>query len=305
MYYVIVNGKSADNGDLRHAVERARGAGHEVAVRVTWEGGDAARFAGEAVALGADVVVAAGGDGTINEVASALACHDADADALPSLGVVPLGTANDFAHGAHLPLEVGPAVDLVLASTPTPIDLLRVLDGERTRWCVNLASGGFGTEVTVHTDPQLKERLGGLSYVLTGISKLCEVSAAHGSVRGEGFDWAGDVIALGLGNGPQAGGGQVLCPHAKLNDGLIEATIVPAPSAEGDVLGLLGTAFAEGSAAALHALATTARSPWFELSAPAPFTLNLDGEPATAPGFRVEAVSARLRVHLPADCPLL
>lgn len=305
MYFVIVNGKSASSEELRTAITAARQSGRDVAVRVTWEAGDASRFVTEGLSLGADVIVAAGGDGTVNEVASALASQDADADALPSLGIIPLGTANDFANGAHLPLSVTPALDYVLHSTAVPIDLLQVQADGDVRWCVNLASGGFGTQVTVDTDPQLKERLGGLAYLLTGITKIGQLTAGSGSARGEEFAWSGDVIAFGLGNGRQAGGGQQLCPRAKVNDGLIDLTILPGRSADNKLIGLLRTALSDGGEAALKELAVTARSPWFELRSEAPFTLNLDGEPMEASAFRLDAIPGRLRVHLPALSPLL
>lgn len=78
--------------------------GIQLDVRVTWEDGDAERYVGEAVADGVHTVVAAGGDGTLSEVAAALAHHEGDAATLPSLGLVPLGTANDFATAATLPI---------------------------------------------------------------------------------------------------------------------------------------------------------------------------------------------------------
>jgi diacylglycerol kinase family enzyme len=61
---------------------------------------------------------------------------------------------------------------------------------------INLVSGGFGSRVTVETDPELKRHLGGLAYVLTGISRFGELSANRGSFRAEGFSWEGPFVAL-------------------------------------------------------------------------------------------------------------
>lgn len=102
---LILNGKSTDNEDLREAVGVLRKRGIQLDVRVTWEEGDAERYVAEAIADGVQTVVAAGGDGTLSEVAAALAHHQDDAATLPSLGLVPLGTANDFATAAMIPLE--------------------------------------------------------------------------------------------------------------------------------------------------------------------------------------------------------
>ncbi|MBN8261774.1 MAG: lipid kinase YegS, partial [Xanthomonadales bacterium] len=148
----------------------------------------------------------------------------------------------------------------------------------------------------------LKKLLGGLAYVLTGLSKLGRIEPQAARLRGPGFAWAGDFIALGIGNGRQAGGGQALCPQALVDDGLLDVTVVP--PLEGEVLGALGTAMAEGKQAALERVAVRRALPWVEIEAVRPLTLNLDGEPVEAARFRIDCVPARVRMHLPADCPL-
>jgi lipid kinase YegS len=300
---LILNGKSADDEDVREAVAAMRGRGVDIGVRVTWEAGDAGRYVAEAVRDGVATVVAAGGDGTLSEVAAALAAEAADADELPSIGLVPLGTANDFAAAAALPEEPMAALELVHGARAHAIDLLRIDDGETQRWAVNLASGGFGTEVTVETREGLKEMLGGLAYLVTGMSRLGRIDPIEARVDGSGFEWRGGFIALGFGNGRQAGGGQALCPEAVIDDGLLDVTIVP--ELEGEMATALATMLREGRHAALARVATTARLPWVEIAAPRAFTLNLDGEPVQATRFRVECVPGRLRMHLPAGCPLL
>src|SRR5882762_5381808 len=90
---LILNGKAAGHDALRSAVAQRRAIGHRIKVRVTREKRDARRFVAEAGEL--DLLIAAGGDGTLNEVVHGL--MDLSPDARPVLGVVPLGTANDFA----------------------------------------------------------------------------------------------------------------------------------------------------------------------------------------------------------------
>ena len=204
---LILNGKSAGNPAVREAVHALRGRGIMLDVRVTWEKGDAERFVAESLAEGVDTVVAAGGDGTLNVVASAFAASGKAADALPSLGLVPMGTANDFATAAGIPRAPLQALELVADAPARPFDLLRVeADGE-VFWCANLASGGFGTKITVETSEHLKKKLGGLAYVLTGLSRLGEIAPIQASMQGPDFAWQGGFIALGIGNGRQAGGG--------------------------------------------------------------------------------------------------
>ncbi|HEC0141196.1 TPA: NAD(+)/NADH kinase, partial [Escherichia coli] len=121
----------------------------QLEVRVTWEEGDAERYVAEAIDHGVDVIVAAGGDGTLSAVAETLAHRDESADALPSLALVPMGTANDFATSANIPTEPEAALALIGQTTAHAIDLLRVDADGTSWWCANLASGGFGTQVTV------------------------------------------------------------------------------------------------------------------------------------------------------------
>lgn len=300
---LILNGKSAGDDPLREAVASMRERGIRLSVRVTWEGGDAERYVAEAIADGVDTIVAAGGDGTLSEVATTLAHRDEDADALPSLGLVPMGTANDFASAAGIPETALEALALVDARPARAIDLLR-LDAEGTpHWAANLASGGFGTQVTVETHEGLKGMLGGLAYVVTGIARLGRIEPIEARITGPGFEWRGGFIALGVGNGRQAGGGQPLCPDATIDDGLLDLTIVPELS--GEVGATLGTLLTEGQHAALERVATRAQLPWVELDGDAPFTLNLDGEPVESRHFRIECVAGRVRMHLPEGCPLL
>ena len=299
---LILNGKSAGDDDLRAAVQTLRESGIALEVRVTWEDGDAERYVAEAIADGVDTVIAAGGDGTLSEVATTLAHRDATADALPSLGLVPLGTANDFATAAGIPDGPLAALQLVREVAAAPLDLLRIDADDGTHWCANLASGGFGTEVTVETDEGLKKMLGGLAYLITGIARLGRIDPLQARLRGPDFAWEGDLIALGIGNGRQAGGGQALCPDALVDDGQLDLTIVPDLS--GDVAATVGTLIKEGKHAALDRVATRIRLPWVELASDEPLTLNLDGEPVASRRFRVDCVAGRVRMHQPLACPL-
>ncbi len=301
---LILNGKSAGDDALREAVSTMRERGIGLDVRVTWEAGDAERYVSEAIADGADTIVAAGGDGTLSEVATALAYRKEPADRLPMLGLVPLGTANDFANAAGLPLEPLPALELIADSPAVGIDLIKLAAGEgKMHWCANLASGGFGTQVTVETDEGLKKMLGGLAYLITGISRLGRIQPVQARLKGPDFGWEGGFIALGIGNGRQAGGGQALCPDALIDDGLLDVTVVPELS--GEVAATVGTLVASGKEAALDRVASRARLAWLEIDCPEPLTLNLDGEPVESRHFRIDCVPGRIRMHLPAGSPLL
>ena len=289
---LILHGKQALNAEVRAAVQARRQEGWQLDVRVTWEAGDAQRMVREALQAGYPTLIAGGGDGTLRDVAEAMAHAKTNA----SLVLLPLGTANDFAHAAGVPLT--PMAALALLDEPAqPIDLGEV-DGQVF---LNMATGGFGSSVTANTSEELKRVLGGAAYLLTGLSRFAEVESAFGRFSGPDFQWQGEFLALGIGNGRQAGGGHVLCPQARVNDGLLEVCIVPAAD---DVVGTLGTLLS-GGINGLQSVAVCARLPWLEVEAPQGLDLNLDGEPVVSRQLRFVALPAALRVHLPAGSPLL
>lgn len=289
---LILHGKQALNAEVRTAVEARRAQGWQLDVRVTWEAGDAQRLVNEALAAGYPTLIAGGGDGTLRDVAEAMALAKTQA----SLALLPLGTANDFARAAGVALE--PQAALALLDEPAqPIDLGEV-DGQVF---LNMATGGFGSNVTANTSEELKRVLGGAAYFLTGLTRFAEVRSSFGRFAGPDFQWEGEFLALGIGNGRQAGGGHLLCPQAQVNDGLLDVCIVPAAT---DVVGTLGTLLS-GGINGLQSVAVSARVPWLEVEAPEGLDLNLDGEPMESRQLRFVDLPAALRVHLPAQSPLL
>ncbi|MBB1058999.1 lipid kinase YegS [Marilutibacter spongiae] len=300
---LVLNGKAAGDEDVRAAVQALRDAGVDLGVRVTWESGDAERYVDEALRDGVGVLVAGGGDGTLSAIAAALAHHDRPAADLPALALLPLGTANDFASAAGLPDTPEAALRLVLETRAQPIDLLRIESDGAVHWCANLASGGFGTQVTVETDEGLKKVLGGLAYLVTGIARLGRIEPVAARLDGPGFQWQGEFIALGLGNGRQAGGGQQLCPEALVDDGRLDLTLIP--PLDGEVGETVAALLTEGREGALERIALRERLPWVRLESESALVLNLDGEPVQSHRFRIDCVGARLRMHLPPGCPLL
>ena len=135
---VILNGKIAGNPIVRAAIGSLRESGRDVEVRVTWEQGDAQRFTAEASRDRFDLVVAGGGDGTVNEIVHGL--MDLPPERRPVFGIVALGTANDFASGCGIPAEPKQAFELCARGRAAVIDVGKAND----RYFINAASGGFG-----------------------------------------------------------------------------------------------------------------------------------------------------------------
>ena len=206
---------------LRASVKRLRGAGHEVRVRLTFEEGDGEGFAREAAEAGADVVVAAGGDGTINEVVNGLG----PAARRPRFAVVPLGTANDFAVGLGVPAEIGAAMSVAVDGHALPIDLPIVNE----RYFLNVSTGGFGAEATEQAAPESKRLLGGWAYVVTGARQFVDLRPVSGRFEAEGqLLTEMDFLLFAVGNAKQTGGGSMLTPRAELNDGRLDLLVVRA-----------------------------------------------------------------------------
>ncbi|MEX3019900.1 lipid kinase YegS [Kluyvera sp. STS39-E] len=290
---LILNGKGANNPELREAVTLLREEGIAIHVRVTWEKGDAVRYVEEALALKVATVIAGGGDGTINEIATALIqCEDSQ---VPALGILPLGTANDFATSVNIPADMANALKLAIAGRAVPVDIAQV-NGETC--FINMATGGFGTRITTETPEKLKAALGGVSYLIHGLMRMDTLKPDRCKIQGENFSWQGDALVIGIGNGRQAGGGQQLCPEALIDDGLLHLRIF---TGEELLPALFNTlASSDGKENLVDSV-----SPWFEVTAAHEMTFNLDGEPLSGKSFRMEILPAALRCRLPPDCPLL
>lgn len=213
---LVVHGARADRPDFRHLVSWVREKGHLVEVHPTWEAGEGTRFAADAAHAGVDVVVAAGGDGTVNEVVNGLDGYDTP------LGIIPLGTANDFARQAGIPLDADHAMDVVLQRPPVRVDTLS-LNGRRF---LNVSSGGMAAEATAETPSEAKASLGPVAYAITGMRKLADFESRRARFTGLDFEFEGDVLLFTVGNARATGSGTVVAPHASVTDGAFDLCII-------------------------------------------------------------------------------
>lgn len=297
---LIINGKSAGDPALRSAVGQLRESGHQLDVRVTWEGGDAARYAAEATRDGIDVVIAGGGDGTVNEVVGGVLSTEEQEQLNTAIAVVPYGTANDFAAGCGIPIgDPLAALKLAAAGAAVPIDVGRANDS----YFVNVASGGFGAEVTVNTPPDLKKALGGAAYSLMGVVTAAKATPHPGrATLPDGTSQSGDVLVMTAANGRQCGGGQQVAPRAYLNDGLLDFLIVHDIDIQsfGQVLRELMTLGDES-----NELVSYLQLPTLKLEFDDPFQVNLDGEPVRTNVYEFSVIPKAIRFVLPPEAPLL
>ncbi len=176
-----------------------------------------ARQAGE---QGYQRVIAIGGDGTVHEVVNGL--MQLPKNKRPILGIVPVGSGNDFAHAIGVPLQSDQAMKHALHAAPSLIDIGRITDENgRQEFFDNTLGIGFDAVVTIrsHKLPLLRGFLMYLVAVLQTI--IVNHHPAHMIVQSDSGDWEQDTIMLTLCNGPREGGGFMVAPDAKIDDGLL------------------------------------------------------------------------------------
>jgi diacylglycerol kinase (ATP) len=201
--------------------------GAQCALKATTAPGIARRLAAEAVTDGFDLIVAAGGDGTVNEVLNGIG--DApDGFARARVGVLPLGTVNVFARELKIPLRVKRAWEVLQRGHELKIDLPRVefsADGVvQKRYFCQLAGAGLDVRAIELVDWRHKKQVGKLAYVIAGLKALCEKKPEI-TVRANGQTVTGELVLVG--NGRFYGGSFAILPLADLRDGRLDICVLP------------------------------------------------------------------------------
>ena len=215
---LVLNRKSANRPVVEEAVKHVQSRGIELRVRIPWDFEDSARVIEEALADGAERIIAGGGDGTVNGVANLLV-GDGETRPRVVMGILPLGTANDFAHGCDLPCDNLKKCLLIACTAPARKIDVGCMNG---RYFVNVASGGFGAEITATTPVGMKKALGGGAYTIMGLAKALTLKPYEGRLLVPGEEPAeGNMVFMAVGNNRLAGGGFEVAPKASLDDGML------------------------------------------------------------------------------------
>ncbi|AQQ52452.1 diacylglycerol kinase [Planococcus lenghuensis] len=210
--YNPTSGRELFRRHLPEVLEQLERAGYETSCHATTGPGDATRAAMLAVKREFDVVIAVGGDGTLNEVVAGVS----NSEKKPKIGLIPMGTTNDFARAIHIPRDINKAIEIIIQGKTIPVDV-GLMNGKRH--FINIAGGGRMTELTYEVPSKLKTVLGQMAYYLKGIEMLPSIRSSRVRIEYDGNVLEGSVMMFLIGLTNSVGGFEKLAPDASINDG--------------------------------------------------------------------------------------
>lgn len=260
--------------------------------------GAARQLATEAVREGFETIVAAGGDGTLNEVLNGIG--DApDGFRKVRLGVLPLGTINVFARELRLPLDIRKVCALLSDGGGSELQLdlgcaeYLTKSGRQTRYFAQLAGAGFDARSVELVNWEVKKKVGPAAYVMAGLQALGG-DQPQITIRGGGQEFTGELILIG--NGKFYGGSFPVFHKSDLQDGMLDAVVFPKVNWQtlpGHLLNFVrGRLFKEGGSIYLQAKE-------FSLTASNHAALQLEGELVGELPAKISILPRTLRVIAP------
>jgi diacylglycerol kinase (ATP) len=197
-------------------------------MKLTHGVGEAESHARAAVANGCDEIICAGGDGTLNEVVNGIA----DARERVRVGLIPLGTGNDFARSLEAPAKISENIDIIAAGATRALDLIRARS-ENVRYFINVSAGGFSGLVDEKLTPELKKTWGPLAYIRGAAAALSELRGYRTSVQIDDEHLDVDLYNVVIANARYVAGGLPVAPEADVCDGKMDVVLVRVrPAAE-------------------------------------------------------------------------
>jgi diacylglycerol kinase (ATP) len=283
--------------ELKTAIAYLEDRGWQVTLRETHRPGEATTYARQAVAEGYDVVVAAGGDGTVGEVANGLAGSEV------ALGMFPIGTTNVWALQMGIPpfwplrqhslLE---AAKVLAEGHTRRVDLGEV----NGRYFLLWAGVGLDAEVTEEVEPGAKKRLGGLAFVIAGIVVVREFAGTKVQVTIDGCEVNRRAVLVVASNAQLYAGIVRLATQARLDDGLLDVLIFKGqgfPAILRHIFSVLTKRHLRDPEVEYY------QARRVEISAAKPLSVHADDEPFTTTPVEIGIVPGALRVVVPEALP--
>lgn len=288
--YNPTSGRETFKRYLPEVLAKLEDAGYETSTHATTGKGDATVAARYAVENDFDLVVAAGGDGTLNEVINGLA----KAERRPRLGIIPAGTTNDFARSLRIPRDISKAIDVIVSGQTVPIDIGQMNDS----YFINIAGGGQLTELTYEVPIKLKTVLGQLAYYLKGIEMLPSLRPYEVRIEYDGKVFSGEAMIFLICQTNSVGGFENLAPDASINDGYFDLIILEKTNLADFVR--LATLALRGEH--LHdPKVIYDKASYIKVTAPEEVLINLDGELGGKTPVEFRNLYRHLEVFAPVD----
>ena len=220
--YIIFNPRAGSATDRERVLSQLARL-NPMALRITRKAGDTEKWARAALRTKCDYVVVAGGDGTLNGVVNGLATDAKNV----RIGIVPLGTGNDFARTLGLPFSIEQNIEILRSAKTKRIDLVRV-KSKRTRYFVNVSAGGFSGMVGEKMTPKIKRTWGPLAYIRGAAAALSQLHAYHTQILLDDDErLSAELYNVVVANGRFVAGGLPIAPDANPSDGFLEVVLIP------------------------------------------------------------------------------
>lgn len=286
-----ISGTGNKKGLSERVTARLAEAGIKVDTAWTKAAGDATCLAREAIATGYDMVLAAGGDGTVNETATALCGSDV------TLGIIPCGSGNGLARHLNIPVDVRAAIEIIARGDALVCDHCTV--NGRPFFCT--FGTGFDAAVS-HKFAQSKHR-GKMTYVRNTFNEYMHYKPEEYVISANGEVITERAFVVAVCNASQYGNNAYIAPHASISDGLFDVTIIH----YGNVLttALVGLDLMAGTIEK-NMLIHTFKAQKVHISRKSEGPCHIDGEPLIMePELNVECHKHSLRIFTPgADTPI-
>ncbi|HEY9046136.1 MAG TPA: diacylglycerol kinase family protein [Ohtaekwangia sp.] len=227
---VILNGISLEKRFFYHKILPALRSAYTTEVFETRTRHDAFTLASKAVDKSFDVIIAAGGDGTLHQVINGVLQGREQHQNLPVTGVIPVGTGNDFARTIQVTSDPAQLMELLRTFEPKAIDVGEVIyttEHAATAQCyfINVADLGMGPEVVKRVLNSGRPFGSAVAYYSAILQTFITYSPMVVTAKADEWEWQGKLRSMALGNGKYYGHGLCIAPDAIMNDNLLDAFI--------------------------------------------------------------------------------
>ena len=286
--YNPISGKAQFSKFLPEVLKKLEAHGYETSCHATTSHEDAILAAKLAGKRNFDVVIAAGGDGTINAVVTGISGLSNP----PKLGIIPAGTTNDFARAMKIGVNILDAVDTILADNLGHVDV----GSFGNKFFINIAAGGVLTKVSYTAPTKLKAVVGEFAYVLKGLEQLPMFQSVYTEIEHDEGLLVGEIMMFLISNTNSVGGFEKLAPCASANDGKFDLIIIK----KGNIPELIDVARKIVAGKHLdHPLVYFIQTKHIKIKVPEGMSINLDGEYGGRTPAEFKNLCRHLQIFLP------